>query len=446
MKIINLTSSLATIGMMLIVIAIAYNLVIQSSIFDDTNLTQMAAVQTFVNNITETAFVFTATATSTATDTPTSDSLSSEICSDGTRFDNFNVPCAHDEDNDGIHDDYDLCPSVGDQDVGVDNNGCPLVPTNTVTPTTKPTDTATNTATFIATNTPTVPATDTPTLTATATNTQPRIVIPIECGDIRLEELTAENNIHEFDLNVSAGTFLNIIIEPIGNSLNPYMVLYDSSLNEILRLNSEHAGQIEQLTDYQISSSIPRIHLFGTVPNFNSTNGRQERGRSLGAYTLQVSCILRDGTIINPGDTIPQINITPNATQPTFSGFGFPGLASVDFTNVAAFPIESGAVMQGGITPAGGEIVGYTIAANAGDIVDLSFIRGGGNLNLGLIMLSQNNELVYQASLITSQVMSTRLTLPSQGTYTIGVFRIDLLPPAEPQATAFQIRVVLNPE
>lgn len=268
----------------------------------------------------------------------------------------------------------------------------------------------------------------------------------LECGDIRVEELTAENDVHEFDLNVSAGTFLNITIEPIGNSLNPFMTIYDSGLNVILRLNSEPEGQAEQLNDYQISSSTPRIKLFGTrLGYYNYTT---EHKGSLGAYTIRIGCTLLNGDVINPGAVAPPTEQPDNIVgdPPPFSGFGFPGLAPVDFSQVAAFPMESGAVMQGGITPTGGEIVGYTIAANAGDLIDLAVIRGGGNLNLGLVVISEHNELVYQASLINTITMQARFTAPSQGTYTIGVYRVDLLPPAEPEATAFQVRVVINPE
>jgi hypothetical protein len=44
-----------------------------------------------------------------------------------------------------------------------------------------------------------------------------------------------------------------------------------------------------------------------------------------------------------------------------------------------------------------------------------------------------------------SFVLNTRFTLPTAGQYTIGVFRIDLLPPAAPEATAFQVQGTLNP-
>ncbi|MDX1992250.1 MAG: hypothetical protein SF029_07665, partial [bacterium] len=77
--------------------------------------------------------------------------------------------------------------------------------------------------------------------------------------------------------------------------------------------------------------------------------------------------------------------------------------------------------------------------------LDLSFTRISGNLNLGLVVLYGDNTVVFQASLITSQTLSTRFILPETGTYTIGIFRIDLLPPDAPEATAFQIQATLNP-
>jgi hypothetical protein len=69
-----------------------------------------------------------------------------------------------------------------------------------------------------------------------------------------------------------------------------------------------------------------------------------------------------------------------------------------------------------------------------------------GNLNLCLIVLSPDNKIVFQASLVTSESLTTRFTLPTAGTYTICVFRIDLLPPDSPQPTAFQVQATLSPQ
>jgi hypothetical protein len=173
----------------------------------------------------------------------------------------------------------------------------------------------------------------------------------------------------------------------------------------------------------------------GNNPGFAGGDGTNTFGTYFGAYTLFLGCTLRDGTVIQPGDTPSQESSSSSTSSsepqaPVFSGVGFPGLAPVDFARI---PMIANTPMTGAITPTGGEIL------------DLTFTRLSGNLNLGLVVLSVDNQVVFQASLVTSQTLSTRFTLPSAGTYTIGVFRIDLLPPAAPEATAFQLQASLNP-
>lgn len=58
-----------------------------------------------------------------------------------------------------------------------------------------------------------------------------------------------------------------------------------------------------------------------------------------------------------------------------------------------------------------------------------------------VVVLSENNEVFFQASLVTSESLSTRFTLPAPGQYTIGVFRIRLVEPAEVEPTVFQLKV-----
>jgi hypothetical protein len=67
------------------------------------------------------------------------------------------------------------------------------------------------------------------------------------------------------------------------------------------------------------------------------------------------------------------------------------------------------------------------------DTLDLSYTRVSGNMNLGLVVLSESNAVFFQASLVTSAALSTRFTLPAAGQYTIGVFRISLVEPAAVQ-------------
>jgi hypothetical protein len=70
----------------------------------------------------------------------------------------------------------------------------------------------------------------------------------------------------------------------------------------------------------------------------------------------------------------------------------------------------------------------------------LSYTRASGNMNLGLVVLSENNEVLFQASLVTPKSLATTFTLPDTGQYTIGVFRISLVEPDAVAPTVFQLR------
>ncbi|MCZ7542523.1 MAG: PPC domain-containing protein [Anaerolineae bacterium] len=117
----------------------------------------------------------------------------------------------------------------------------------------------------------------------------------------------------------------------------------------------------------------------------------------------------------------------------------------VDFANAFLFPLPENGQTSGIVSPGATGVVAYTLDASAGDRLGLSYTRLSGNLNLGVAVVSADNKIVFQASLVTSETLSTVFTLPTAGEYTIGVFRIELLPPDEPAATEFQIQVTLNP-
>ena len=277
-------------------------------------------------------------------------------------------------------------------------------------------------------------------------------VTAIECGAIVEAETTSNETLHDYRLMISAGTVLNLSIEPIGSTFNVAAFLYDSGGSEFAAVNSVAAGGKEEFSDLIVSSSNPTLRILGTDPNWAQTYSINTRNPThFGAYLILFGCTLRDGTVIEPGDPMSDASstgVSPVTTKPSvppFSGVGFPGLDPVDFAGVLNLPLIAATPMTGVVTPAGGEILGFQFDANAGDVMVLDFSKLSGNLNLGLVVLSANNEVVFQASLVTSESLSTRLTLPSAGQYTIGVFRIDLLPPAAPEATAFQITGTLNP-
>jgi len=258
--------------------------------------------------------------------------------------------------------------------------------------------------------------------------------LTLECGDRFESELTTAQPDQDYQMLINAGTTINLAATPIGNTFNVDLFLNDASGSRIAAATVGGQGQSEEIIDLIVSSTNPVLIVDG-------------RSSSIGAYTLTLGCTLRDGTVIEPGDEAPQITSNPNTSpaQPAFSGFGFPGLAAQDFSQGVTVPLTLGSPNAGRISDGFVGIFGFSFSGNAGDLMDLSFERSSGNLNLGLAVISADSEVVYQASLINAESMSARFTLPSDGEYTIGVFRIDLLPPASPEATAFQIISTLNP-
>lgn len=265
----------------------------------------------------------------------------------------------------------------------------------------------------------------------------------VQCGSIIDGEFAQERDEHIYAINLAPGDRLNVSGETVGDYLKFAMsidapttgrIADTGSLNLVYR-NHGYARDTPTIQTGELSErGVYSITLYPIGP---------------GLYTLFVGCTLRDGTVIKPGDAITETTSSSTSSSApavqTFSGVGFPGLPPVDFSAVAKIPMIAGTPMTGVITPTGGEILGYTLDASGGEVVDLSISKLSGNLNLGVVVLSADNEVVFQASLVTSQSLTTRLTLPSPGQYTIGVFRIDLLPPASPEATAFQVQATINP-
>lgn len=262
----------------------------------------------------------------------------------------------------------------------------------------------------------------------------------VQCGSIVEAEFTLERRRHSYALDLAPGDLFDIAIDPLGDTLSISLEIKGpDGRNFLTRYNdSGFAGRTLELTSPVLSGrGTYRIEPYGR----SSSN--------IGIYTLYIGCTLRNGTIIRPGDASPsntsEAEVASAPDTLSFSGFGFPGLAPVDFSNVARLPIPAGIPMSGAVTATGSEILGYQFDAEAGDTVELSFNRLSGNLNLGLVVIDSQSNVIYQASLVTTQSMTARFAVPTAGQYTAGIFRINLLPPSAPEPTAFQVIATVNP-
>jgi hypothetical protein len=262
-------------------------------------------------------------------------------------------------------------------------------------------------------------------------------VTQIKCGDIVEAELTKDNFELKFLMQVSPGTLLSGRVEPVGDTLNLQVGIVDANNAILFGSNKTKAGQPE-LFEVKTSAS-NSILIVSADKDAQRTYDRYDGFYSgaLGAFAIYLGCTLRDGTVIKPGDSV-----TPggNKNPPKAITNGFGGLAGVDFTDAITVSLQpSGS--DGKLPANGNTVLGYTFSGKSGSATTLTFTRKSGNLNLGLVVLSSDNKVVYQASLVNTTTMSATFVLPSDGEYTIGVFKIDLLPPAAPEATSFQIQV-----
>jgi hypothetical protein len=277
--------------------------------------------------------------------------------------------------------------------------------------------------------------------------------VPIQCGSIIEGEFIAGAERHEYTIDLKAGTVLRVSGEALGETLRFTILALEPSGRGVAA--SDDYGTVS--VDPQIATPILsangnyKIWVGNTEIRYDGnifTDPRFSGGS--GVYTIFVGCTLRDGTVIEPGDTIAENTdsggqgASPAPVTLPFTGNGFPGLAPVDFTNAFVFPLSVGQVNPGQIPAGADAVISYTFDAQAGQTLDLTFTRTSGNLNLGLVVLNAENKVVFQASVVSANRVNAQLTLPTSGTYTIGVFRIDLLPPASPEATGFQIEAVLG--
>ncbi len=285
----------------------------------------------------------------------------------------------------------------------------------------------------------------------------------VQCGQILDREFTENMQEHVYVLAMDPRWSFDVSVAPFGENFQTVIALYGPT-NMLIDVTNKDSAEAHGLVSESpaISSGILsargsyKIRVANTAIGISTdaliTNSLYFGGP--GSYTLSLGCTTDDGREIRPGE-LPLSTVTPAPlptptiraalpeNPPTFAGIGFPGLAPIDMSNVARVPLPLEAATYG-VSPLDNQIYGFFVDAEAGDTLDLSYTRSDGNMNLGLVVLSENNEVFFQASLVTSDSLSTRFTLPEAGQYTIGIFRINLVEPTEAEPTLFQIKGALN--
>ncbi|NWF80862.1 MAG: hypothetical protein HXY37_12575 [Chloroflexi bacterium] len=261
--------------------------------------------------------------------------------------------------------------------------------------------------------------------------------VAVQCGTTVQGEFTKNREDQQYTINVTPGYQVNVNGRAVGETLGFQLSFFGPTWIEIVQQNNKPPSRSPSFKSGVLSAR--GEHKILAYNRSDYTDG------GVGVYTLQIECIDENGRPVTAAPTaapaVPAAPAAPTApaATPAFSGVGFPGLPPVDFSEVAKVPLRSARPVNGAITPRGGEILGYTLEARANSTLELSFTREAGNLNLGLVVLSADNKVYFQTSLVTSSALTTTLTLPAAGTYTVGVFRVGLVEPSRPEATAFEL-------
>lgn len=248
-------------------------------------------------------------------------------------------------------------------------------------------------------------------------------VTPIQCGNIIESSLKQAGIVHAYSLDLEAGDTLIIDINRISTANAPRVIIYDSNGGQLIAIPWEKPVQ---------EVAVP----------YSDRWILEVSDRNISSYVLSIGCKMRaSGELIEAGTVPLPINETP---QPVDLN-SIPVVQMPAFlTSVAAQPmtILPDIPMTGVITDR--EVAIYNLTASASDLLSLTFMRRSGNLNLNLVVVSPDRQVIFQTSLVTSTEMSTRFALPSAGTYSISVYRVDLLPLTTLEPTAFEITAALN--
>ena len=216
--------------------------------------------------------------------------------------------------------------------------------------------------------------------------------IDLNCGDVVQGETTPNDAIHRYRIIATAGTTLNVRVEPVGSTFNVHIQFLDAGDQLIAWFNETAAGGAELVSDFQIGSTNPILRVTGDHPDRrgSSTNF----GKYFGAYRIFLGCDA-EAPMPQPAPVRGNIEI----------------------------PMQIG---QQQVAPVGTDVILYTFDANADSMVTLTVNRMSDEVSAKVSVIHQTTEqTIFIAGMPGGNNLSVELTLPESGTYAISVSRFD---------------------
>lgn len=293
-------------------------------------------------------------------------------------------------------------------------------------------------------------------LSVTSESALAQTATPTECGAVIEDEFTQDNQPKLYTIQLSAGDRLQTSVVPLGSTLLTSTALYAPN-DAVIWVGGDPGNNWSvPVSNPVMNTDVLSANGTYTIVVYNNWlslrgdlgDGYGGGGRGgIGVYTLFIGCILRDGTVIEPGDTLPDDSGDSNdpdgdtaapIAQPA-PDFGFPGVASRDFSDGIEIPLTLG---QPQVAPIASDVALYTYAATAEETRTLSVSRASGTISIGVAVIhSETNALVFLGGMPSSNNLTVELTFPTDGTYAIGLFRLDT---AELTGTSGAVQIVLE--
>jgi hypothetical protein len=278
----------------------------------------------------------------------------------------------------------------------------------------------------------------------------------LQCGDTIEGEFSENSQLRQYSIVMQPGDLLNLSARAFGGSLLFAIFLQDPAGNIIYR--SQNASSNPTInTDVLGARGTYYISMFNgysirpsALGNGSNQGGTYyPEGFGVGSFNFSVGCTFPDGTICEPGNCasaeISPTQVVPPQLQPIT--VGFTGIAPIDFSNVSLNSFGTrlyGVPVTSNVSAGGSGLSGFRLDGAQDDVLEISARRTAGDLPVGFVIFAEPNIPVFVAGPVSSTTFSTQVTLPQDGSYVIGLFRMGESP-AGAQDTAFQITINLNP-
>jgi len=290
---------------------------------------------------------------------------------------------------------------------------------------------------------------------------QESLTIPVACGDIVEGEFTLDEQPQLYAIELSSGDGVDISAIALDSStLSMTMALYAPN-DVVLWTVGERNGGIRApmtnprlITDNTTSAGTHTIVVYnsgllptGSLGSSYSFNDAWQGG--IGAYTLEISCVLRDGTVIEPSEILESVasDETTTDTSADVASSSDTGQATYRFSGLA--PIDLIAEPEDTLTLGAEQNISlgdatrlFIYDASADETRTFTMSRIAGDISMGLVVTNADtDEMIFLGGMPSSDNLSVEITFLSNGIYRFGVFRLDT---TEKQNTSGLVQLILE--